>query len=527
MFYDMIKPKKGGIELNLFQRVQLRSFSRFLSIYVTLPRGGAKTHGNMLGEFHEAIWFPKLFNSMSAETREQSAKILKEKWNEITSQFPAIKNELLEKPSFSKDNAELKWKNGSITSNLANSHTVKGLRRHRLRIEESARINAELFDDALKPVADTVRYTAGSGIKQPKEIHSSIHFFTTTTFKNCSEHIRTNQMIKEMCEGKGSFVCGADWRMPVQFGMKQKSAIEKAKKTMNPVAFDMNYGMRWVGASDDALVNMQTMMDIRTIECASLEAKDNREYIIGVDVAKSKDAKNNNTIMVVLGFTRNKDNSIRNIFMEYMQKVTSSGTYTAQSLELKRLYKKFKPIAIVVDAQSYGQGFIEACTKAEIDPLTNKETEKFATFNEEGEYGIDIVGQDAIPIIYALKSSYAIETQIIVNFQGWIQSNRFHILSDNNSIVFPKEAYKNEKIKLDIEKAHLNISNFIEEVANLKAEKLDNGKLKIKQIIKADKDRYSATAYSLYYLNKFENIINSAEEVDLSNRKRCVSSVQF
>lgn len=246
LWYDVIRPKKGGITLNLMQRVQLRAFARFINEYVTLPRGTAKTHGNMLGEFHEAIFYPKLFNSMSAETREQSAKIMKEKWNEIISQFPALKNEILEKPQFSKDNAEIKWKNGSITNNLANSHTVKGLRRHRLRIEESARINNELFEDALKPVADTVRFTAGTGIKNPKETHSSVHFFTTTTFKNCSEHIRTNQMIKEMCENKGSFVCGADWRIAVQMGMKEKSAIQKAKNTMNPVAFDMNYGMRWV-----------------------------------------------------------------------------------------------------------------------------------------------------------------------------------------------------------------------------------------------------------------------------------------
>ncbi|MFA6809423.1 MAG: hypothetical protein WCR27_10585, partial [Eubacteriales bacterium] len=521
------RPAKGGITLNVAQRVQLRVFSRFMNEYVTLPRGAAKTHGNMLGEFHEAIWFPKLYNSMSAETKEQSAKILKEKWNEILAQFPALKNELLDKPNFSKDTSELRWKNGSKTDNLANSHSVKGLRRHRLRIEESARVNNELFDDALKPVADTVRYTAGNGLQQPKELTSSIHFFSTTTFKNCSEHIRTNQMIKEMCECKGSFVFGADWRMPVQFGMKKKSSIEKEKKNMNPVAFNMNYGMLWVGASDDALVNMQTMMDIRTVNCASLEPIKGREYVIGVDVAKSKDAKNNNTIMVVLGFTRNKDNSIKNIYMEYMKKVTSGGTYTAQSLELKRIHKVFNPIAIVVDAQSYGQGFIEACTKAEVDPLTNKITEKFATFNDEGEYGQDIVGDDALPIIYALKSSHAIETQIIVNFQGWIQSNKFHIPCDNNSIEFTKEVQKDEKMKMEIEKVHVNASNFIEEVANLKAEKLENGKLKIRQIVRADKDRYSATTYSLYYLNKFENIVDNTDEVDLSTRQRCVTSLKF
>jgi ribonucleoside-diphosphate reductase alpha chain len=118
-----------------------------------------------------------------------------------------------------------------------------------------------------------------------------------------------------------------------------------------------------------------------------------------------------------------------------------------------------------------------------------------------------VVGYDAIPIIYALKSSHVVETPIIVNFQGWVQSNRFHILCDNNSIIYPKEMMKNEKLRIEIEKAHVNVSSFVEELANLKAEKLDNGKLKIRQLVRADKDRYSATAYALYYINKFENLV--------------------
>ena len=506
LWYDVIKPKKGGIVLTIMQRVQMRTFARFMNTYVTLPRGAAKTHGNILGENHEAIWYPRLFNSMSAETREQSAKIMKEKWNEVSVQYPALKDELLEKPAFSKDNAEFKWKSGSITNNLQNSHTVKGLRRHRLRVEESGRINDELFDDALKPVADTIRPTAGTGIKNPRELHSSIHFFTTTTFKNCSEHVRTNKMIKEMCQNKGSFVCGADWRLPVLFGMKQKSDIQKAKDNMNPVAFDMNYSMRWVGATDSALLNMQYAMDSRRINCASLEPVKGREYIISVDVAKSKDAKNNKTIMSVLGFERNKDNSVKRVYLEYIKLIKSSGTYTNQSLDLKRMYKIFNPKVIVVDAQSYGQGFIEACTKAEVDNYTNEITDKFATFNDEGEYGLDVVGRDAIPIIYALKSTAgAMETRIITNFQGWFESGRLSIPCDDKSIKYPKNIQNDPKLKLSVMEAHKNTSILIEEIANLKAEPQNNNTLKLKQITRGDKDRYSSLAYGLYYIQYFEN----------------------
>lgn len=515
---DVITPQKGGIKLNLGQRVLLRVFARFHGVYVTLPRGSAKTHGNMMGEFHEAIWYPRLQNSMSAETKDQSAKILKEKWNEIKAQFPALEEELLEKPSFQKDTAELKWKNGSKTDNLANSHSTKGLRRHRIRIEESARLNNELFDDALKPVADTIRYTVGEGIENPKELNNSIHFFTTTTFRGCDEHKRTNTMIDEMCKNMGSFVFGADWRMPVQFGMKKKSFIDKEMRTMNPVAFDMNYGMQWVGATEDALINMQLISDARTIECASLEPVKDREYIIAVDVAKSKDAKNNKTIFTVLGFTRNKDNTVADIFIEMMTSPPSSKTYEAQTIELKRLANVFNPNAIVVDAQSYGQGFIEACTNAYIDPYTGKSTDKYATMNEEGEYGLDVVGNDALPIIYSLKSTSAIETKIIVNFMGQFQAGRVKLLCNEKAITFIKKYEKDMKKKATIEQAHINITRFTEEVANLKAKKLNNGKLTIEKVTrKLDKDRYSSITYGLYYIMQFENIFEEHIDDDIND----------
>jgi len=39
LFYDLITPQKGGIRLDLDQRVFLRCMSRFLSTYLVAPRG--------------------------------------------------------------------------------------------------------------------------------------------------------------------------------------------------------------------------------------------------------------------------------------------------------------------------------------------------------------------------------------------------------------------------------------------------------------------------------------------------------
>ena len=42
LFLDMIKPEKGGINLNLDQRIFLRSIMRFVSLYGVFPRGYGK-----------------------------------------------------------------------------------------------------------------------------------------------------------------------------------------------------------------------------------------------------------------------------------------------------------------------------------------------------------------------------------------------------------------------------------------------------------------------------------------------------
>jgi ribonucleoside-diphosphate reductase alpha chain len=39
LWYDLCRPKKGGISLDLDQRVFLRSLSRFVSNYCVFPRG--------------------------------------------------------------------------------------------------------------------------------------------------------------------------------------------------------------------------------------------------------------------------------------------------------------------------------------------------------------------------------------------------------------------------------------------------------------------------------------------------------
>lgn len=144
LFLDLITPPEGGIRLDLDQRVFMRAMCRFTSVYGVFPRGYGKTFTELLCMYITAILFPDVTISMSAQTRESSARFFHEKHREILKFYPMLANEIAGKPSMSKDTIEITFTSGAVITNLANAQSSKGMRRHRLNIEEAALLNDEL-----------------------------------------------------------------------------------------------------------------------------------------------------------------------------------------------------------------------------------------------------------------------------------------------------------------------------------------------------------------------------------------------
>ena len=180
LFYDMIKPEKGGMRLDLDQRVFLRAMCRFLSTYGVMPRGYGKTLLEIMAIYHTCIFYPNITISMSAQTKENASSISEDKHNELVRHFPLLSNEIVSKKK-SKDGFEVVFTSGAIYNVLANAQSSKGQRRKRLTIEESALLNNDLFKDALEPVANVPRNTIGKkSCVNPWELNGMINFVTTS-----------------------------------------------------------------------------------------------------------------------------------------------------------------------------------------------------------------------------------------------------------------------------------------------------------------------------------------------------------
>ena len=506
LFLDLITPETGGIRLDLDQRVFIRVLVRFASVYGVFPRGYGKTFTELLALYVTAILYPNINLSMSAQTMQAAAGLVEEKHSEIVRFFPLIGAEIVGKPQFSKDNAEIHFTSGSTISTLANAQSSKGKRRHRLMMEEAALLNDFVFSDALEPIVNVPRRTIGYNPQvDPCEMNGQIHFLTTAYFKN-TEYERCLAMVKEMAELKGKIVLGSSWELACEYGRGEtRSQLLAKKEKLSPTFFATNYESRWVGSSDSCIIDLNKLFNIRTLPKAELKSDGKSEYYIGVDVARSTKTNNNQTSIVVGKVKRDKKDKVNHIQIVNIVNLPNGTNFTGQAIAVKRLQKLYKAVTVVIDINGLGVGLLDEIMKLHIDPITGEELIAFDTINTEHESD----EAETLKCVWALQAQ-GLNTDIIVNFMNLVENGTLQLLEkvDQNVVANSDQDFLKSTVL-----PHVQTELFIEEVANLSLEQLNGGKLTVKRNSKSiDKDRYSALVYMIWYIMTYENKAKEEEE---------------
>jgi hypothetical protein len=485
----------------------MRVLSRFEQNYFCIPRGGSKTLTQIMVAYHTAITHPNITIAITASTKESAVKIWKEKHDEILRFYPSIADEI-KSHNFSKDTGRVEFQNGAVIDNLANAQSSKGLRRRRGSLEESALIDKDLYEDAIEPIFNIPRTTVTGDI-DPTELNGQINRFSTSGYKNSDEYEKILRMVKEMTDTKGTYVFGSDWRIPVHFGRQKISTINKARQG-NVTRFRQNYLCDWIGASDGALINISKLIKARTIAVPELECtKDKRgnldivEYVIGVDVARSASESNNKTAIAVLKIIRNINGAIRQVQVVNIIEPPNGLNFKEQSIIVKKIFYKYggnlditksRIKAVIVDGNTVGKGLIDRLLEDVTDPETNEELGCWDTINTDQRPDV----RESPKVVYDLTAQ-GINGDIITEFLNYVESGKLKLLK-------PYEDIKNvNSIEDDvwIEAACMQTQLFIDEVSNLRLKKTQSS-ITVEQVVKRiDKDRYSAIAYSLYYISLF------------------------
>ena len=470
-----------------------------------------KTFDEVLASMLACVFFPEITISLSAQTKENAADLLKDKYNEIIRFYPMLKNEI-EKANFAKGDALIVYKNGARLDNLANSQTSKGQRRKRINMEESALIDNDTFLDALLPIVEVPRVCVGKySITDPEELNQQINFFTTAGFKGSDEYQRSVDMVKDMVNLKGKIVLGSSFWLPCWFGRgSTKSQIFQKKRDMTMISFAQNYESEWVGASSGALVNINKLMNCRSLTKPVLSStnKDD-EFYIGVDVARSQNTSNNQSFISVVKVNRTKDKSkIVSMDLVNLINIPNILNFTAQACTIKKYRKMYNAKAVVVDGNGLGAGLIDELLKESFDPVTKESLGCWDTINDDNEPEVPDIAEK---ILYNLKAQSA-QSKIVTNFIDVVDSGKFRMLEAKKQSDFTELEYEDFD---NCVAPYLQTDCLFEEIANLKLKHLNNGGVTIEKVVsKLDKDRVSATIYVLWLINEFYRDVYSQSEYE-------------
>ena len=158
-----------------------------------------------------------------------------------------------------------------------------------------------------------------------------------------------------------------------------------------------------------------------------------------------------------------------------------------------------------------GVGLLDVLMSSQIDPLTGKELPAYDTINTDHESD----EKDARQIVWAIQAQKN-QTEMIVSFVDSIESGTLQLLEkiDQNKMM---EIDEGDNYMVNELLAHIRTQQFIDEVSNLTLETSNGGKLQVKQLIKANKDLFSATMMGIWYiLAEQNNGIEEEEEYDYS-----------
>ncbi len=456
------------------------------------------------------IRYPNIELALTAQTKENAAALLKDKYFEMIRYYPMLTKEIV-KTSFVKGDAVITFKNGARIDSLANAQSSKGQRRKRINIEESNLMDKVTFEDALEPVVEVGRTTCGKlAIVNPEEMNQQINFYTTPGFKGSEEYNRNLAMFKNMRDLNGKIVLGSDWMLGCWYGRgSDKNTILKKKKDTSPIAFAMNYGGTWVGSSTGALVNINHLMNCRTLTAPEISASsDEDEYYLGVDVARSQNKSNNQSSVAVGKVIRENDGKIKEIQLVNIIHISNTLNFATQACIVKRIFKRYNARAAVVDGNGLGAGLIDELMKRTYDPKSGETYLSWDTMNTTAE-AEDIRAKKCL---YDLKAQ-SCQTAVLTNFMDMVDSGKLRFLESRNGGDY---AIRNDNDLNSKVMPFVQEELFFQETGNLKL--VQNGRnLSVEKVVsKFDKDRFSAVAYLLYYIVKVDGN-GSKNDIDIKS----------
>lgn len=514
-FIELITPVESNFKLFFYQKIFLRACLRYRYHYCTAPRAFSKTFITMLAMILKCIFLPGSKCFICAPKKEQSAKIAKEKIDEILDLFPLLRKELLgDDYNAGADYVKMTFRNKSIFDVVGALDTTRGGRRHFGLVDEIRDHDGDTLNEIVIPLLNVNRRTR-AGLVNPKEPHQAQYFMTSAGQKNSYAYQKLIEILElEIITPKSAFVWGCDYRVPMQAGLLDRNFMREIKMspTYKEDSFAREYMALWTGGGNDSWFDYDKMTKYRKLinpeRQQNIKVGGKEFYIISVDVGRL----GCQTVACIFKvFPHESEFTCNLVNVQVLGKTKEEKALPIQSLEIKRLVDAFQPKELVIDANGLGIGLVDFLAQETYDPLYGKTYPGYCSVNEgavKDSHPRKMYPRNT-PIIYGIKANATLQPQIDGNCYNKIFSGKVKFLVREQEIktrLMGSKTGQSMKIEKRIARIlpHEMTTRLFEEMANLKLKGAGND-IKLEQInSNMTKDKFSAFEYGLWRIKELE-----------------------
>jgi len=267
------------------------------------------------------------------------------------------------------------------------------------------------------------------------------------------------------------------------------------------MSFAREYESEWSGSSEDSFFRPELFDKYRILKVPSARGY----YVMSVDVGRIGCSS---VVVITKVMPQVKGGAFKSIVNLYS---FDEDHFEAQALKIKRLFYRYNPQAIVIDANGLGVGLIDFMVKTTTDEVTKETYPPFGVINDETKLYKNFATPDMEKdILYLVKATQDINTEAHANVLSQISSGKVRLLIDERAA---KAKFLSTKVGMAASseqrasylKPFTLTSILREEMLNLR-EKREGKHLVLEPVNrKIKKDKFSAFEYGLYYIKQVED----------------------
>ena len=514
-------------KLYAYQRVLLRAMARYKEVFLTFSRGTSKSFLDDLWNIIECILYPNTKLAIAATTKGQSAAILEAKVSEILTLLPILRFEI-KKTEKVKDQYTVYFKNGSQMGNVAAKSSSRGLRFSGLTLEEIIEGDPDMIQEVIIPTLAIQRRAANGEFNKAETISQQKICVTTAGYKDTyAYHTLIRTLLRQLTEPNKAIVLGGSYKIPIIAGLQNMDFIrqQKLSGTFNPTSFGREYLSRWSTGSENAYFAAEVFDRYRSLQEPVFEREENLgrgvEYVMAIDVGRFSDQTE---VAVWKVIPQTGTTSTKHLINMY---TFAQMHFAEQAVEIKLLYNKFHPKAVVIDGAGLGAGLIDELIKPQVDVRTNQYLNPWGVANDDKGYYKQFKTADTISnLLYIIKANAPFNTEMYANLQTQLTTGKLRFLIDERQAKMKMDASRAKKFKdmTEDDKANWIVpftqtSLLKDQMVNLE-ETHEGVNIILNRTNKnIRKDKVSAMGYGLWYIK--------TEIDDVAMRKRTMTLDQM